>query len=472
MDQGHEEDEGEAIDLLLRLRNPSDASSDYSSGSSSGESDGESDNNDKNHHSPRSYDNDEQAYSLSDGEDKMAAMNTDGPTSRSRGGSMYVKWKELLTSSLASHGRLGMPGYLTGQRSTQPDRVREVPSERGLSLIEAMERVGRTNSKSEEDSESESDTTRPEADVEDHDENGADEDEPYEEEFSEGDEYVERVSSRRKRSSPSRVAQSAVPPKAISNDQNVGQVLLPSSSPSSAAGKKSRKPKYSAALEARWEEKFEWLMTYKRATGNCRVAEGNKEYPGLGKWLSNQKTLCKKGKLKPERMQRLIDVGAIRDPSAPASSSRSARSPARSVAAPPQPLLPALGLAIGIDRPALAPANPSEPRQKRPRTTDSERINGEQPLSSGLPEHMAAPPAFVPAGVDGLFSESSPFRSFQGKPVLPSLAFPPHAAGGSAAPYLSFALTSMTPVIYAPYPVPPLLGAGAPANVSAPSSLI
>lgn len=398
--------------------------------------------------------------------------------------------------------------------------------------------------KSESESENEdSNSMMDEEEDRDNDED-EDDDQPEEEDFSEGDEYVDPSSSsssssrrsrshatRRQSSTPSPPASAPMTPHHHNTAPASASVVYaghaqikpePHSPPSlfgvvpvsaiathsplsssyaspAASSKKTRKPKYSAALEARWEEKFEWLLTYKRAKGNCRVAEGNKEYPGLGKWLSNQKTLCKKGKLKAERRQKLIDVGAIVDPALRSGSSSSAAARADSMSrmtssSPPSSpsssasaaASPRLGM--GADHPSADGGSDDAqgPLTKRRRKGHELVVNIERIPSMSSDQEVdsaVSSPSTAPTTAGGLFSASSPFRTFQGKPILPSLSFPHPMAPGGLHPYLSppqqqqtpqqqqsvgngsflsFALTAMPPTVL--FPSYSILGAGAAAS--------
>jgi hypothetical protein len=384
---------------------------------------------------------------------------------------------------------------------------------------------------SKSESESEDEESNSMMDQEEDGDNDEDEDvdQPEEEDFSEGDEYVDPSSTssssrrnrshgtRRQSSTPSSPASAPMTPhhhstasasasviytgqlEAHSSPSSYGVVPVSgtaahsplSSSTASAASalsKKTRKPKYSAALEARWEEKFEWLLTYKRVKGNCRVAEGNKEYPGLGKWLSNQKTLCKKGKLKAERRQKLIDVGAIADPGlrSGSSSSAAARAGAMSMmtsSSPPSSPSSSASPRLGADHPGVEGGDDDAqgPLTKRRRKGHELVVNIERIPSMSSDQEVdsaVSSPSTTPVAAGGLFSASSPFRTFQGKPILPSLSFPHPMAPGGLHPYLpqqqptpqqqqsagngsflSFALTAMPPAVL--FPSYSILGAGA-----------
>lgn len=423
----------------------------------------------------------------------------------------------------------------TGDSNDQSEsEVEEYPRLRSSMAIDGEEEadneeVSDVDARSPANIKNESDASKSESESEDEDSNSMmdqeedgdndedeDVDQPEEEDFSEGDEYVDpssaSSSSRRNRSHARR--QSSMPsspasapmtphhhstasasviyagqPEAHSSPSSYGLVPVSataahsplSSSTASAApasSKKTRKPKYSAALEARWEEKFEWLLTYKRVKGNCRVAEGNKEYPGLGKWLSNQKTLCKKGKLKAERRQKLIDVGAIADPGlrSGSSSSAAARAGAMSMmtsSSPPSSPSSSASPRLGADHPGIEGDDDAQgPLTKRRRKGHDLVVNIERIPSMSSDQEVdsaVSSPSTTPATAGGLFSASSPFRTFQGKPILPSLSFPHPMAPGGLHPYLppqqptpqqqqsagngsflSFALTAMPPTVLFP----------------------
>ena len=55
-----------------------------------------------------------------------------------------------------------------------------------------------------------------------------------------------------------------------------------------------------------WDERFEELKQYKEKHGNCKVPQ---KYPELGKWVSNQRQLYKKGKLLPDQIKVLNGIG-------------------------------------------------------------------------------------------------------------------------------------------------------------------
>lgn len=63
--------------------------------------------------------------------------------------------------------------------------------------------------------------------------------------------------------------------------------------------------------EDRWETMFQELLEYKGRHGDCKVRASGPEYPKLCMWLSNQRAFERRGKLRPNRKQRLdeLDLG-------------------------------------------------------------------------------------------------------------------------------------------------------------------
>ena len=59
--------------------------------------------------------------------------------------------------------------------------------------------------------------------------------------------------------------------------------------------------------EENWNEGFKQLKLYQQVNGNCKVPQNYKA--GLGKWVDRQRTAYKKGKLSPEQISRLEDIG-------------------------------------------------------------------------------------------------------------------------------------------------------------------
>ena len=58
-----------------------------------------------------------------------------------------------------------------------------------------------------------------------------------------------------------------------------------------------------------WDERFEQLKGYKKDHGDCNVPRNYKANPQLGKWVNDQRTSYKKGKLLPDRFNRLEGIG-------------------------------------------------------------------------------------------------------------------------------------------------------------------
>jgi hypothetical protein len=63
-----------------------------------------------------------------------------------------------------------------------------------------------------------------------------------------------------------------------------------------------------AAL-AGWDVRFDQLRAFKAERGDCRVPFGFKENRQLGKWVSKQRELFKKKKMKPDRIAKLKAIG-------------------------------------------------------------------------------------------------------------------------------------------------------------------
>jgi hypothetical protein len=58
-----------------------------------------------------------------------------------------------------------------------------------------------------------------------------------------------------------------------------------------------------------WEKMFSLLLQYKKEHGNCDVPNVWPENPPLGRWVSSQRYLRKKNKLKEDRVRRLVEIG-------------------------------------------------------------------------------------------------------------------------------------------------------------------
>lgn len=66
---------------------------------------------------------------------------------------------------------------------------------------------------------------------------------------------------------------------------------------------------YQKTLDAKWEEKYDELVNYKKEFGNCEVPSHWKGNPKLGAWVSKQRDNFKKGKLSEERVKKLKKLG-------------------------------------------------------------------------------------------------------------------------------------------------------------------
>jgi superfamily II DNA or RNA helicase len=66
-------------------------------------------------------------------------------------------------------------------------------------------------------------------------------------------------------------------------------------------------------LDAAWEEKFSELKVFKDIKGHCKVPKRWTENPQLGRWVINQRSARREGKLSEERIQRLEQLGFVWD---------------------------------------------------------------------------------------------------------------------------------------------------------------
>jgi len=62
-------------------------------------------------------------------------------------------------------------------------------------------------------------------------------------------------------------------------------------------------------ISAEWQARFDELLQYKQAHGDCDVPTRWPENPQLGRWLSQQRQNRKSGTLQPERQRRLDEIG-------------------------------------------------------------------------------------------------------------------------------------------------------------------
>ncbi|OEU11811.1 hypothetical protein FRACYDRAFT_162626, partial [Fragilariopsis cylindrus CCMP1102] len=69
----------------------------------------------------------------------------------------------------------------------------------------------------------------------------------------------------------------------------------------------------------KWEDMYTLLIKYKQREGHCNVPVRHKEAvngggeKNLGKWLTRQRYVKKKGQLDPFKEERLMDVGIVWD---------------------------------------------------------------------------------------------------------------------------------------------------------------
>jgi len=59
----------------------------------------------------------------------------------------------------------------------------------------------------------------------------------------------------------------------------------------------------------RWERRFQQLLAYRQRHGNCRVPNKWNEGLPFGHWVHNQRAFKKAGRLSPERIRRLEEIG-------------------------------------------------------------------------------------------------------------------------------------------------------------------
>jgi superfamily II DNA or RNA helicase len=62
-------------------------------------------------------------------------------------------------------------------------------------------------------------------------------------------------------------------------------------------------------LASDWENSFGQLENYKKTFGNCRVSQKSHTHAALGKWVSHQRSSYNSGRLSPDRIKRLEDLG-------------------------------------------------------------------------------------------------------------------------------------------------------------------
>jgi superfamily II DNA or RNA helicase len=76
-----------------------------------------------------------------------------------------------------------------------------------------------------------------------------------------------------------------------------------------AWGSSSREEVAGAGINRAWKKRFDELLQYRNAHGNCDVPNEWCENPQLGHWVNHQRGFYKRGKLHPERQRRLDEIG-------------------------------------------------------------------------------------------------------------------------------------------------------------------
>lgn len=61
-------------------------------------------------------------------------------------------------------------------------------------------------------------------------------------------------------------------------------------------------------LESKWNEMFNELLEFKKILGHCSVSRADKDYAKLSNWVGAQRVFFKKGKLSPERINKLKEI--------------------------------------------------------------------------------------------------------------------------------------------------------------------
>mmetsp|Transcript_30841 Transcript_30841/g.31355 ORF Transcript_30841/g.31355 Transcript_30841/m.31355 type:complete len:98 (+) Transcript_30841:348-641(+) len=65
-------------------------------------------------------------------------------------------------------------------------------------------------------------------------------------------------------------------------------------------------------LQQQWENYYNLLVKYNKRKDHCNVPDKHEEDgEKLGKWLSNQRTANKKGKINTDLIKRLNEVGVV-----------------------------------------------------------------------------------------------------------------------------------------------------------------
>ena len=71
-----------------------------------------------------------------------------------------------------------------------------------------------------------------------------------------------------------------------------------------------------------WQRMLERLVEFKKDHGHCNVPQKGGQNKRLGKWVNTQRTHFKRGKLIPDRVRQLDEVGFVWNTKAPRGASR------------------------------------------------------------------------------------------------------------------------------------------------------
>jgi hypothetical protein len=105
-----------------------------------------------------------------------------------------------------------------------------------------------------------------------------------------------------------------------------------------------------------WEEQFDKLKEFKRKNGHCIVSRYDKNWENLGIWVRNQRSTKKKGRLSPERIKLLNDLGFVWEvrvkaptTSVPPTTPSSSLKPAHSAMSPPVMMARPLNVSMSME---------------------------------------------------------------------------------------------------------------------------
>ena len=62
-------------------------------------------------------------------------------------------------------------------------------------------------------------------------------------------------------------------------------------------------------IDPRWMERLKQLKAYYHEYGDCNVSQGYKDNPSLAIWVANQRSRYKRGRLTPEKIKLLNELG-------------------------------------------------------------------------------------------------------------------------------------------------------------------